>query len=102
MLKNIKVGKVYRIENKEKKNAANDFYNMIVVENKRGECKELLFTTSDLTKALKRSKSNREDIGAYTIEDCQPSSAILVTFSLLFVAAASFAIGFFIESLGIF
>lgn len=99
MLK-IRLGRFYRVENINKKTSANDHYNMIVVDNNLGELEELLFTDSDLTKAVVRKRKNKEDIPPYTI--ISDNGGFIYGFALLLTALVSGLIGYFINSLGFF
>ena len=97
---NIQAGKIYRIKNQEKKGAANDHYNMIVVEDSSGKLEELLFTDSDVLKANIRAKRNKEDIPKYRI--ITYNGGIAYWLGLLLVAACAGVIGFFAKDSGLF
>lgn len=97
---NIQAGKIYRIKNQEKKGAANDHYNMIVVEDSSGKLEELLFTDSDVLKANIRAKRNKEDIPKYRIINYD--GGITYWLGLLLVAACAGVIGYFAKNSGLF
>jgi len=97
---NIQAGKIYRIKNQEKKGAANDHYNMIVVEDSSGKLEELLFTDSDVLKANIRAKRNKEDIPKYRIINYDVG--ITYWLGLLLVAACAGVIGYFAKNSGLF
>jgi len=99
MLK-IQPGKFYRIKNSDKKSAASDHYNMIVVENNEGGVEELLFTDSDLVKATVRTKKNIEDIPRYSTVPSDDGVAYI--FGLAIVSIAAGVIGYFIRDLNLF
>jgi len=64
----VQPGRFYKVKNVSKKSSANDHYNMVVVENNLGELEELLFTDSDLMKAVVRRRKNKEDIPPYRVK----------------------------------
>lgn len=99
MLK-IRLGRFYRVTNNDKKPSANDHYNMIVVDNNLGELEELLFTDSDLTKAVVRRRKNKEDIPPYTI--ISDNGGFIYGFALLFTALVSGFVGYFMNDLNLF
>jgi hypothetical protein len=96
----IQPGKFYRIKNSDKKSAASDHYNMIVVENNEGGVEELLFTDSDLVKATVRRKKNTEDIPRYSI--VAPEGGIIYVIGLTTVGIVSGLVGYFIRDLNLF
>ncbi len=100
MLKDAKVGKIYKIENKERYNSAAKQYNLILVENPDGNIEKLFFTNNDLLKAIDRARANQEDIPKFTLEKCGNDALVLI--GMFFVSMAGFAAGYFVSNLGIF
>ena len=96
----VKPGKFYRAKNKDKKSSANDHYNMIVVEDSQGDIQELLFTDSDLTKAVIRGRKNKEDIPPYGI--FLENGGLAYTVGLLITTAIGFTVGYFAKNSGLF
>ena len=96
----VQPGRFYKVENKSKKSSANDHYNMVVVENNLGELEELLFTDSDLMKAVVRRRKNKEDIPPYRVK--VNSGGFIYTLSLLMVAFVGGVIGYFAKNSGLF
>jgi hypothetical protein len=96
----IQVGKIYRVKNQEKKGAANDHYDMIVVEDSAGSLEELLFTDSDILKANIRAKKNKEDIPSYRVINHDSGWAYWL--GLITVATFSGVLGYFIKDLHLF
>ena len=96
----VQPGRFYRVKNVSKKSSANDHYNMIVVDNDLGKLEELLFTDSDLMKALVRRGKNKEDIPPYTVK--VNNGGFIYPFSLLMVALVGGVIGYFAKNLGLF
>ena len=95
----VQPGRFYKVKNVSKKSSANDHYNMIVVDNNLGELEELLFTDSDLMKAVVRRKKNKEDIPPYRVKN--NSTGI---YQLMFFASSivGIVIGYFIKNSGLF
>jgi hypothetical protein len=96
----VQPGRFYKVKNVSKKSSANDHYNMVVVENNLGELEELLFTDSDLMKAVLRRRKNKEDIPPYRVK--VNSGGFIYTLSLLMVAFVGGVIGYFIKNSGLF
>ena len=96
----VQPGRFYKVKNVSKKSSANDHYNMIVVDNNLGELEELLFTDSDLMKAVVRRRKNKEDIPPYRVKI--NSGGFIYTLSLLMVAFVGGVIGYFIKNSGLF
>ena len=96
----VQPGRFYKVKNVSKKSSANDHYNMVVVENNLGELEELLFTDSDLMKAVIRRRKNKEDIPPYRVK--VNSGGFIYTLSLLMVAFVGGVIGYFAKNLGLF
>ena len=96
----VQPGRFYKVKNVSKKSSANDHYNMIVVDNHLGELEELLFTDSDLMKAVVRRRKNKEDIPPYRVKI--NSGGFIYTLSLLMVAFVGGVIGYFIKNSGLF
>lgn len=96
----VQPGRFYKVENKSKKSSANDHYNMIVVDNNLGELEELLFTDSDLMKAVVRRRKNKEDIPPYRVK--VNNGGFIYPSSLLMVALLGGVIGYFIKNSGLF
>lgn len=96
----VQPGRFYKVKNVSKKSSANDHYNMVVVENNLGELEELLFTDSDLMKAVVRRRKNKEDIPPYRVK--VNSGGFIYTLSLLMVAFVGGVIGYFIKNSGLF
>jgi hypothetical protein len=96
----VQPGRFYKVKNVSKKSSANDHYNMVVVENNLGELEELLFTDSDLMKAVVRRRKNKEDIPPYRVKI--NSGGFIYTLSLLMVAFVGGVIGYFIKNSGLF
>ena len=96
----VQPGRFYKVKNVSKKSSANDHYNMVVVENNLGELEELLFTDSDLMKAVVRRRKNKEDIPPYRVK--VNSGGFIYPFSLLTVALVGGVIGYFIKNSGLF
>lgn len=96
----VQPGRFYKVKNVSKKSSANDHYNMVVVENNLGELEELLFTDSDLMKAVIRRRKNKEDIPPYRVK--VNSGGFIYTLSLLMVAFVGGVIGYFIKNSGLF
>jgi len=96
----VQPGRFYKVKNVSKKSSANDHYNMIVVDNNLGELEELLFTDSDLMKAVVRRRKNKEDIPPYRVK--VNSGGFIYTLSLLMVAFVGGVIGYFIKNSGLF
>jgi hypothetical protein len=61
----VKPGTIHSVKNKDKQNAAANHYNMMIIDDTN---EALLFTDSDLMKALNRASKNKEDIPKYTID----------------------------------
>ena len=96
----VQPGRFYKVKNVSKKSSANDHYNMIVVDNNLGELEELLFTDSDLMKAVVRRRKNKEDIPPYRVKI--NSGGFIYTLSLLMVAFVGGVIGYFTKNSGLF
>jgi len=96
----IQPGKFYRIKNSDKKSAASNHYNMIVVENNEGGVEELLFTDSDLVKATVRRKKNNEDIPRYQVTVSEKGFTYVIGLTL--VGIVSGLVGYFIKDSGLF
>lgn len=96
----VKPGKFYRVENKDKKSSANDHYNMIIVEDSQGDIQELLFTDSDLTKAVIRGRKNKEDVPPYGI--FVENGGFAYAFGLSATTILGFIIGYFAKNSGLF
>lgn len=96
----VQPGRFYKVKNVSKKSSANDHYNMVVVENNLGELEELLFTDSDLMKAVVRRRKNKEDIPPYRVKI--NNGGFIYPFSLLMVALLGGVIGYFIKNSGLF
>jgi len=96
----VQPGRFYKVKNVSKKSSANDHYNMIVVDNNLGELEELLFTDSDLMKAVVRRRKNKEDIPPYRVK--VNNGGFIYPFSLLMVAFIGGVIGYFIKNSGLF
>lgn len=96
----VQPGRFYKVENKSKKSSANDHYNMVVVENNLGELEELLFTDSDLMKAVVRRRKNKEDIPPYRVK--VSNGGFIYPFSLLMMTLVGGIIGYFIKNSGLF
>ena len=67
MIKNLELGKFYRIKCKRLEDSPVRHYNMIVVEDTDGEPRELLFSDSDLERATLRRILYQKDIPKYSI-----------------------------------
>lgn len=98
MTRGIKVGKIYRVKNKDKQGAANDHYNMIVIECNDGSIDEILLTDSDVVKGIARAKKNKEDIPSYSLEDDCSGYWL----ALILISAISSGLGYLIRHLNIF
>ena len=96
----VQPGRFYKVKNVSKKSSANDHYNMIVVDNNLGELEELLFTDSDLMKAVVRRRKNKEDIPPYRIK--VNNGGFIYPFSLLMMTLVGGVIGYFIKNSGLF
>jgi hypothetical protein len=96
----VQPGRFYKVKNVSKKSSANDHYNMVVVENNLGELEELLFTDSDLMKAVVRRRKNKEDIPPYRIK--VNNGGFIYPFSLLMMTLVGGVIGYFIKNSGLF
>jgi hypothetical protein len=96
----VQPGRFYKVKNVSKKSSANDHYNMVVVENNLGELEELLFTDSDLMKAVVRRRKNKEDIPPYRIK--VNNGGFIYPFSLLMMTLIGGVIGYFIKNSGLF
>lgn len=73
---------------------------MVVVENNLGELEELLFTDSDLMKAVVRRRKNKEDIPPYRVK--VNNGGFIYPFSLLMMTLMGGIIGYFIKNSGLF
>jgi len=98
MIRGVKAGKIYRVENKDKHGAANNHYNLVIIECNDGSIDELLLTDSEVLKGIERTKRNREDIPKYTLD----SDCCAYWYGLIFVSAVSSALGYFIRDLNLF
>ena len=96
----VQPGRFYKVKNVSKKSSANDHYNMVVVENNLGELEELLFTDSDLMKAVVRRRKNKEDIPPYRVK--VNNGGFIYPFSLLMMTLVGGVIGYFIKNSGLF
>jgi hypothetical protein len=96
----VQPGRFYKVKNVSKKSSANDHYNMVVVENNLGELEELLFTDSDLMKAVVRRRKNKEDIPPYRVK--VNNGGFIYPFSLLMMTLIGGVIGYFIKNSGLF
>ena len=96
----VQPGRFYKVKNVSKKSSANDHYNMVVVENNLGELEELLFTDSDLMKAVVRRRKNKEDIPPYRVKI--NNGGFTYPFSLLMMTLIGGVIGYFIKNSGLF
>jgi len=96
----VQPGRFYKVKNVSKKSSANDHYNMIVVDNNLGELEELLFTDSDLMKAVVRRRKNKEDIPPYRVK--VNNGGFIYPFSLLMMTLIGGVIGYFIKNSGLF
>ena len=96
----IQPGRFYRVRNNDKKSSANEHYNMVVVENNEGDLEELLFTDSDLMKAVVRRKKNKEDIPPYRVK--VDNGGFIYPLSLLLVALMGGVVGYFAKNLDLF
>jgi hypothetical protein len=96
----VQPGRFYKVKNVSKKSSANDHYNMVVVENNLGELEELLFTDSDLMKAVVRRRKNKEDIPPYRVKI--NNGGFIYPFSLLMMTLVGGIIGYFAKNLGLF
>jgi hypothetical protein len=96
----VQPGRFYKVKNVSKKSSANDHYNMIVVDNNLGELEELLFTDSDLMKAVVRRRKNKEDIPPYRVK--VNNGGFIYPFSLLMMTLVGGVIGYFIKNSGLF
>ena len=96
----VQPGRFYKVKNVSKKSSANDHYNMVVVENNLGELEELLFTDSDLMKAVVRRRKNKEDIPPYRVKI--NNGGFIYPFSLLMMTIVGGVIGYFIKNSGLF
>lgn len=95
MLK-VRPAKFYRVVNNDKKSAASKHYNMIVTENRDGDITELLFTDSDLAKALVRTSKNREDIPSYVIVSSD-NGGFVYAVGLLLTSLVGGLVGYFLS-----
>ncbi len=66
-MKNLELGKFYRIKCKKLENSPVRHYNMIVIEDTDGEPRRLLFSDSDLERAMLRRMIYHNDISKYSI-----------------------------------
>jgi hypothetical protein len=96
----VQPGRFYKVKNVSKKSSANDHYNMVVVENNLGELEELLFTDSDLMKAVVRRRKNKEDIPPYTVK--VDNGGLIYPLSLLMIALLGGIVGYYIKNSGLF
>ena len=96
----VQPGRFYKVKNVSKKSSANDHYNMIVVDNNLGELEELLFTDSDLMKAVVRRRKNKEDIPPYRVK--VDNGGFIYPLSLLIMTLIGGMIGYFIKNSGLF
>ena len=95
----VQPGRFYKVKNVSKKSSANDHYNMIVVDNNLGEVEELLFTDSDLMKAVVRRRNNKEDIPPYRIKT---NSTLIYQFMFFISSIIGGLIGYYIKNSGLF
>jgi len=70
---------------------------MIVVDNEEGDIQELLFTDTDLLKAILRRKRNKEDIPKYTI--ISDTAGFVYMIGLILAAMSGGFLGYFVRQI---
>ena len=68
MINGISPARIYRIENKKRRGAANKNYNLVFVEDETGDIVPLLFSDSDISDAFIRASKNKEDIPEHRLK----------------------------------
>lgn len=96
MIRGVRSGKIYKVQNKHEHKDTSKHYNMIVIECNDGSIDELLFTDSELLRSI--SRSNKKSIPKYSLakdkHNCLPI--------LLLISFISGALGFFVRDLNLF